>query len=160
MLRQMKVPKEKATRLSASLRYVSLRSGQTCVTQFSLRCGKTRYALTRAAQTRCRKVSSRSNAVLRQRCPQPEPRAAGADTRVNAGADGLQELRRNLALAPTQQAVAAIKINKEAIPHPVSPLLPTPATASSWGWQLHRRVQLLRHPICGNVFERSASGAQ
>ena len=52
----------------------------------------------------------------------------------------------------------AIKIDKEAIwyPYPVLPLVPTPATASSWGWQLHRRVQLHRHHFYGNVFERRA----
>ena len=43
------------TRLSASLRYVSLRYGQTCVTPFSLRCGKTHCAPRRSVQTRCRK---------------------------------------------------------------------------------------------------------
>jgi hypothetical protein len=36
----------------------------------------------------------------------------------------------------------------------------TPVTASSWGWQLHRRVQLHRHHFYGNVFERSAESAQ
>ena len=40
-----------ATRLSASLRYVSLRSGQTCVTPFSLRCRPTRCAARRFAHT-------------------------------------------------------------------------------------------------------------
>ena len=53
-------------------------------------------------------------------------------------------------------AVAAIKIAKGAIPHLVLPPVPTPATASSWGWQLHRRVQLHRHHFYGNVFERRA----
>ena len=48
------------------------------------------------------------------------------------------------------------QFNKEAIPLPVSPLVPTPATAAFWGGQLHRRVQQLRHQICGNVFERRA----
>ena len=41
-------------------------------------------------------------------------------------------------------------------PYPVLPLVPTPATASSWGWQLHRRVQLHRYHFYGNVFERRA----
>ena len=47
--------------------------------------------------------------------------------------------------------------HKEAIPRPVLPLVPTPATVASWGWRLHRRVQQHRHQICGNVFERRAT---
>ena len=58
---------------------------------------------------RRRQVSSRCNAVLWQRCPQPEPRAAGADTRVDTG--GLQELGRSRLLVsplvPTLPAGAA-----------------------------------------------------
>ena len=67
-----------------------------------------------------------------------------------------------LALALTCIAAEAIKNTKKlsGCPHSVSPLLPTPATASSWGWQLHRRVQLYRHHFYGNVFERSAASAQ
>ena len=54
------------------------------------------------------------------------------------------------------------QFNKKAIlhPHSVSPLVSTPATTSAWGWQLHRRVQLHGHQICGNVFERSVEDAQ
>ena len=84
----------------------SLRYGQTCVTQFRLRCGKTRFAL-RAPL----KQLPRSNAVLRQRCPQPEPRAAGASTRV--GTDSLQELHRNGLQAQSLITVAAIKFDSE-----------------------------------------------
>jgi len=50
--------------------------------------------------------------------------------------------------------------NQEAIPHLVLPLVPTPATASAWCGQLHRRVQLHRHHFCGNLPERSAKSAQ
>ena len=54
-------------------------------------CGAAKLALRCARRSNTLpQVSSRSNAVLRQRCPQPEPRAAGADTR--AGAGGLQAL--------------------------------------------------------------------
>jgi len=42
------------------------------------------------------------------------------------------------------------RFDKEAL---VLSLLTTPATAASWGWQLHRRVQLHRHHFYGNVFE-------
>ena len=79
-----------APRLSASLRYVSLRSGKTCVTQFSLRCRPTRFALTAHRSNKRRQVRARSNAVLRQRCPQPEQRAAGAARREES--DGLLDL--------------------------------------------------------------------
>ena len=42
-----------------------------------------------------------------------------------------------------------------AIPHPVLPLVTTPVTVSSWGWQLHRRVQLHRHQTCGNCLNEA-----
>ena len=73
------VPKEKATRLSASLRYVSLRSGQTCVTQFSLRCRPTRFAAHRSAQTNGGKSDHEAlalfgaNARSLNRVPQAQP---------------------------------------------------------------------------------------
>ena len=59
----------------------ALRYGQTSVTPFSLRCRPTRCAALPLRSDKRRQVSSRCNAVLRQRCPQSEPRAAGADTR-------------------------------------------------------------------------------
>ena len=107
-----------------------------------------------------RQVRTRSNAVLRQRCPQPEPRAAGTDRRE--GTDGLRDLGRNWLEVHAFISVAAIKIDREAIwfPHPVLPLVPTPVTASSWGGQLHRRVQLHRDHFYGNVFERSVEDAK
>ena len=58
-----------------------------------------------------RQASSQSNAVLRQHCPQPEPRAAGTVRRV--GADSLQDLWRNQAQALIWIAVAAIKFIAE-----------------------------------------------
>ena len=45
--------------------------------------------------------------------------------------------------------------NLSGCPHPALPLVTTPVTASSWGWQLHRRVQLLRHQICGNCLNEA-----
>ena len=81
-----------ATRLSASLRYVSLRSGQTCVTPFSLRCRPTRFALAARRSDKQRQVRARCIDTLRCQCPQPEQRAAGADTRVEAGADSRLDL--------------------------------------------------------------------
>lgn len=63
----------------------SLRYGQTCITQFSLRCRPTRCAASPLHSNKRRQVRSQSNAVLWQRCPQPEPRAAGADTRGRVG---------------------------------------------------------------------------
>ena len=82
-----------ATRLSASLRYVSLRSGQTCVTPFSLRCRPTHCALTALRSDKRRRVRARSIGTLRCQCPQPESRAPGASTREGAGTDGLRDLR-------------------------------------------------------------------
>ena len=70
----------------------SLRSGQTCITQFRLRCLPTRCALAALRSNKRRQVRARCNAVLRQRCPQPEPRAAGASTRAGADTDGLLDL--------------------------------------------------------------------
>ena len=57
---------------------------------------------------------------------------------------------------------SSYQFNKKAIlhPHSVSPLVPTPVTASSWGWLLHRRVQQLRALTCGRLSERSAAGTQ
>ena len=66
--------------------------GQTCVTPFRLRCRPTRCAALPLRSDKRRQVRSRCNAVLRQRCPQPEPRAAGADTRVGADTGGLRGL--------------------------------------------------------------------
>ena len=145
-----------ATRLSASLRCApgkpaSRNSG----------CGAAKLTARRGAPFKqLPQICSRSIGTLRCQYPQPEPRAAGASTRVGAGTGGLRELRRNGLLAESQQAVAAIEIDKEAIAHPVLPLVTTPATASSWGWQLHRRVQLHRHHFYGNVFERSVEDAK
>jgi hypothetical protein len=57
----------------------ALRSGQTCVTPFSLRCGKTRCVLTHSAQTRCRKSDhdalalSGANARSPNSVPQAQP---------------------------------------------------------------------------------------
>ena len=84
------VPKEKATRLSASLRYVSLRSGQTCITQFSLRCRPTRCALAALRSDKRRQIRAQSIGTLRCQCPQTELRAAGAARRADAG--GLRDL--------------------------------------------------------------------
>ena len=81
-----------ATRLSASLRYVSLRSRQTCVTPFRLRCRPTRFALAARRSDKQRQVRARCIDTLRCQCPQPEQRAAGADTRVEAGADSRLDL--------------------------------------------------------------------
>ena len=78
-LARAKVSKERAPTV-----YVpALRYGQTCVTPFRLRCRPTRCALAALRSDKRRQARVRSNAVLRQRCPQPEPRAAGADTRVD-----------------------------------------------------------------------------
>ena len=89
----------------------ALRCGQTCVTPFRLRCRPTRCAALPLRSDRRRQASSRCNAVLRQRCPHPEPRAAGADTRVDAG--GQRELRRNQPQTLIHKAIAAIKIIKK-----------------------------------------------
>ena len=79
------------TRLSASLRCAAgkpaSRHSVCGAAKLALRCARRSNTLPQ--------VRARCNAVLRQRCPQPEPRAAGADTRVNSGADGLRGLWRN-----------------------------------------------------------------
>ena len=158
------VPKEKAPRLSASLRYVSLRSGQTCVTQFRLRCRPTRYAATRlrrCAQTNGGKSDHEATlsygSVARSPNSVPQARTHGW-VRIRAACENFDEMGFSQGTAMGN----SYQFNKKAIlhPHSVSPLVPTPATTSAWGWQLHRRVQLHRHQICGNVFERSVEDAQ
>ena len=102
-LARQKVSKEHGP----TVRVPALRYGKTCVTLPGLRCRPTRGALAALCSDRRRQVRARCNAVLRQQCPQPQHRAAGADKR--AGADGLRELRRNRPLALIQIAGAAIK---------------------------------------------------
>jgi len=67
-----------------------------------------------------------------------------------------------LASSPITDCGNSYQFDKEAIPylHPVSPLVPTPATAASCGARLHRRVQTHRALTCGNLFERSAASTQ
>ena len=80
----VRVPTLRFTSLRASLRHAI----QTAVPPNSLRG----FAALPLRSDKRRQVRARSNAVLRQRCPQPEQRAAGADTRGNAGAGGLPDL--------------------------------------------------------------------
>lgn len=71
----------------------SLRCGQTCITPFSSRCGKTRFALRAPLKQVAANLCPRCIGTLRCQCPQPEiSSAAGADTRVEADTDGLREL--------------------------------------------------------------------
>ncbi len=96
-------------RLSASLRFAT---GKPASRHSG--CGAAKLALRYARRSnRLPQICSRGIGTLRCQCPQPEPRAAGADTRVGAGTDGLRELRRNQPLALIPQAVAAIKNTKK-----------------------------------------------
>ena len=73
-------------RLSASLRFAT---GKPASRHSG--CGAAKLALRYARRSnRLPQICSRCIGTLRCQCPQPEPRAAGTDTRVNSG--GLQEL--------------------------------------------------------------------
>ena len=73
-----------------TLRFTSLRANLRHAIQTAVRQNSLRSKLLRSNTLPL--VSSRSNAVLRQRCPQPEQRATGADTRVDTGTGGQREL--------------------------------------------------------------------
>ena len=79
----VRVPTLRFTSLRANLRHAI----PSAVPPNSLRG----YAAAPLRSDKRRQVRSRSNAVLRQRCSQPEQRAAGADTRVGADTGGLRE---------------------------------------------------------------------
>ena len=55
-----------------------------CAAKLALRCARRSNTLPQ--------VRARSIGTLRCQCPQPEQRAAGSATRVDAGADGLHDL--------------------------------------------------------------------
>ena len=73
------VQAKKAKEHDPSVCVPALRSGQTCVTQFRLRCGKTHCAARRFVQTRCRKFDDDAlalfgaNARSLNRVPQAQP---------------------------------------------------------------------------------------
>ena len=144
--------------MSASLRYDSLRSGQTCVMLFSPRCRPTRCAcFARFAQTNGGKseheatLSCGSVARSLNRVPQAQP-------------DGWKRTARKtcdeVVLLRALRCDSGNQLDRKAISHSVLPLVTTPATAASWGWRLHRRVQTLRALTCGRLSERSATGTQ
>jgi len=142
-----------------TVRVPALRSGQTCVTPFSLRCGKTRFAL-RAPLKHV--AASQITMHWHSSVPMPAARTA-CRRRGHTGRCGIGRPARCVTKSGSSAYLdcgSSYQKHKEAIPHPLLPLVPTPATASSWGWQLHRRVQLHRHPICGNLFERSVEDAK
>ena len=71
-----------------ALRFTSLRANLRHAIQAAVPPNSLRGTPLRSDKRR--QVRARSNAVLRQRCPQPEPRAAGAARR--AGSGGLLDL--------------------------------------------------------------------
>ena len=89
------------------VRVPALRSGQTCVTHFRLRCGKTHCALWRSVQTRCRKSDGEAlalcgaNARSLNRVPQAQPdgweRTAG-ETCDEIGLQRPPKLRKQLSI--------------------------------------------------------------
>ena len=78
-------------------------------------------------------IGGRSIGTLRCQCTQPERRAAGADTRVRTGADGLPDSWRNWPLALIQIAYAAIKNTKKLSRAWYRPLCPRACDGSLLG---------------------------
>ena len=136
-------------------------SGQTCVTPFGLRCGKTRFALRAPLRQVAANLKTKH---WHSAVPMPAARTT-CRRRRHTGGSGYGRPARvvaKLASSPITDCGNSYQFDKEAIPypHPVLPLLPTPATAASCGARLHRRVQTHRALTCGNLFERSAASTQ
>ena len=132
-------------------------SGQTCVTPFGLRCGKTRFALRAPLRQVAANLKTKH---WHSAVPMPAARTA-CRRRRHTGECGRPARAMSKSGCNAYSAnESSYQKHKESIPHPVLPLLPTPVMAASWSWRLHRRVQTLQLQICGNLFERSAESAK
>lgn len=137
----------------------ALRYGQTCVTPFRLRCGKTRFALRAPLRQVAANLMSKH---WHSAVPMPAARTACRRHRHTGGCGRPARVVAKSASSAYFMGGSSYQKHKEAIryPHSVLPLVPTPATVASCGARLHRRVQLHRALACGNVFERSAASTQ
>ena len=121
--------------------YASLQANLRHAIQSAVR---QKLALRRARRSnRLPQVRARCIGTLRCQCPQPN-RAPQAQWWVDTGRAACESFMTKLASSAYSDCSNSYQFDKK-LSAPGIALLPTPATAGSWGWQLHRRVQLYRH---------------